>query len=127
MKTWRGKLQLVKGNNNPTKVWEVITWASLAVIFLWAVAKALGLIKTPLIIELLPLFAAVFAAGGFSKYVKLMFKVLRLEIGATRSEVKEFKVEMHEFKREINEELKGIKSELRTHDNRLVRIEAKLA
>ena len=99
----------------------------MVVIFLWAVAKAFGLIKTPLLVELLPLFAAAFAAGGFFRYVKLMFKLVRFEIGIVSSEVKEFKSEMHEFKQEVNTDLKGIKSELHMHDNRLVRIETKLA
>lgn len=51
-------------------IWDILTWLSLAGIFLWGIAKALGWINTPLIIEIMPLLLAAFAIGSFFQDVK---------------------------------------------------------
>ena len=85
--------------------WEILVWLSLATIFVWAVAKSFGWINTPFLVELAPVFAAVFAAGGFFEYIKMLGK-----------EFRQLKFEV----RHTNEELRG-------QDRRIIRIEAKLA
>ncbi|MBI2550366.1 hypothetical protein HYV83_04265 [Candidatus Woesearchaeota archaeon] len=89
METWHQKLQRLRktyfGN-----IWDVLTWLSLAGIFLCGVAKATGWINTPLIIELAPLLLAAFSFGRFFQ------------------EQKEFKAEMREFENETRKELSGL-------------------
>ncbi len=71
-------------------VWDILMWLSLAGIFLWEVAKALGWINTPLIIEIMPLLLAAFAVGRFFQ------------------EQKEFRNEMRQFKSETCKDLSGL-------------------
>ncbi|MBI2137607.1 hypothetical protein HYU12_03750 [Candidatus Woesearchaeota archaeon] len=71
-------------------VWDVLTWLSLAGIVLWTIAKAVGWISTPLIIELAPILLAAFSFGRFFQ------------------EQKEFKNEMRSFKSETHTELVGL-------------------
>src|SRR3989344_8441561 len=51
-------------------IWESIFWIALAVIALWILFKALGLIKTPVWIELIPYAGALFAAGAAFQILK---------------------------------------------------------
>ncbi len=53
-------------------IWDLLAWASLAMIFLWLVAKLFGLINTPLIIELMPYFGVVFFAGRMFQKVEML-------------------------------------------------------
>ncbi|MBI2140967.1 hypothetical protein HYU16_00935 [Candidatus Woesearchaeota archaeon] len=89
METWRQRFKRLRetyfGN-----VWDILTWLSLAGIFLWGIAKAAGWINTPLIIELAPVLLAAFSFGRFFQ------------------EQKEFKNEMHQFKNETCKELTGL-------------------
>ena len=47
------------------KIYATIYWTSLALILLWYILKSIGIIQTPLWIELLPFAIAVFGAGAF--------------------------------------------------------------
>ena len=73
-----------------SNVWDILTWLSLAGIVLWGVAKAVGWISAPLIIELAPVLLAAFPFGRFFQ------------------EQKEFKNEMRQFKNETCKELSGL-------------------
>ncbi len=46
-------------------IWDILMWLSLALIVVWALAKAAGWINTPLIIEMAPIILMAFAAGKF--------------------------------------------------------------
>jgi len=73
-------------------IWDVLEWLALAGIILWAIAKAIGLINTPLIIEMAPIILMAFAAGKFfqedrefksdirRELTGLSARVLRLEL-----------------------------------------------
>ncbi|MFA4886804.1 MAG: hypothetical protein WC595_01190 [Candidatus Nanoarchaeia archaeon] len=52
-----------------TKLYATIFWISLLSILLWLILKALGYINTPPLVELFPLFSAVFGAGAFFQMV----------------------------------------------------------
>ena len=52
-----------------TKVYATIFWLSLLSILFWLILKALGYINTPPLVELFPLFSAVFGAGAFFQMV----------------------------------------------------------
>lgn len=73
-------------------IWDVMEWLALAGIFLWAIAKAIGLINTPLLIELVPLLLVAFSFGRFFH------------------EQKEFKKEMREFRDETRMRLLQLES-----------------
>ncbi len=89
MQYWRAKLDRIKKTYFGS-VWDILMWLSLAGIFLWGIAKALGWINTPLIIEVMPLLLAAFAVGRFFQ------------------EQKEFRNEMRQFKNETCKELSGL-------------------
>ena len=73
-------------------IWDIMEWLALAGIVLWAVAKAVGWINTPLIIELVPLILVAFSFGRFFQ------------------EQKEFRNEMREFKNETRMRLLKLES-----------------
>ena len=55
-----------------SKLPDIVFWTSMAVLVLWALAKSFGLIHTPVIIEMIPLFTIAFAAGAFwNKFLTL--------------------------------------------------------
>ena len=65
-----------------TKIYAIIFWSSLVVILVWLLLKAFGFINTPLIIELIPLFSAVFGAGAFFQMVfDIRNRLIKLENG----------------------------------------------
>lgn len=104
-------------------IYDWIFWISIAVIVVWMILKAAGIIHSPAWQELLPYlgYAAAIAAfflkaGAFSQKVDYIAKDLH-----------EFKLEMHEFKNKTEIRFDEVKAELHKHDNRLIRIEAKLA
>jgi len=69
---------------------DIIFWLSIGTLFLWALAKSLGLINTPVWIELLPLFSLSFAAGAFwSKFEHTLKKMdgLEKEVGINFREI----------------------------------------
>ncbi len=55
-----------------SKLPDIVFWTSLAILVLWALAKSFGIIHTPVIIEMIPLFTIAFAAGSFwNKFLTL--------------------------------------------------------
>lgn len=88
--------------------WDLMAWASLAMIFFWAVAKSFGWINTPTVIEMIPIFGAVFWAGR-------MFQ-----------QHEDIKKDLKDFKKETKHNFSEIKSEINTIDKRLIRVETKL-
>jgi len=56
----------MKGTDWTETDWtEVVFYVSIAVLFLWALFKALGVIRPPVWIDLIPFFSIAFAAGAF--------------------------------------------------------------
>ena len=44
-------------------IWDVLAWVSLVVIIIWVVLKITGVINTPLWLEYVPVYCAVYIAG----------------------------------------------------------------
>lgn len=84
---------------------DIIFWLCLAVIFVWIILKAAGIIHSPAWIEVIPYASAIFGAG-------IAFQILR----ELRNDLKETRFNL----KEINIELKEI-------DKRLIRVETSLA
>lgn len=84
--------------------WDLMAWASLAMIFFWALAKSFGWINTPNVIEMLPYFGIVFFVGRIFQ-----------------------KMETSEIElRNVKSDTEKIKQKLHTHDLKFVKIENKL-
>ncbi len=69
MGNWKIELKRIK-ETYFENFWDFLFWLSLAGIFVWAVAKGLGWINTPFIIEIMPLLFGAFAVGRFFQDVK---------------------------------------------------------
>ena len=93
---------------------QAIVLSSLLFIVVWITLKLLGIIQTPLIVEMMPLFAAVFAAGAFFSEVRRMF----VDIHAVRRELKELLVQGNKNEwqhKEINKRLARLEQEAHAH------------
>ena len=100
---------------NPV-VYDWIFWISIAVIVVWIVLKAVGVIHSPVWQELLPY------VGGLAAVVAYFQKT-----GAYFQKIDHLDQDLHEFRNKTEIGFDEIKVELHKYDNRLVRIEAKLA
>ncbi len=96
-------------SRHDTTIYNWLFWLSLLVTGLWFALKIAGVINTPFWIEFIPVASIIFGAG-----------ILFQKVEHIGDDLHDFKVEMGEFRKEIG-------SELKVYDNRLVRIEAKLA
>ena len=120
----------IRGLFSSRNFWEFVVWFSLGMIFLWALAKSFGLIKTPFIIEMMPLFWAIFAAGGFFQYARGVLKEffefkkeIKNELGKVEGELKGDITHLEGALAHVREE---VTKELFSLSNRITRIEAKL-
>lgn len=95
-------------------VLDFLTWAAIISIFVWALAKGLGIINTPAIVEVYPLLAASFVVGR-------MFQ----EIESTKRTMRDFKTDFSDFKKINKNDLDEIKFEMKSHDKRLMAVEFK--
>lgn len=100
---------------NPV-IYDWMFWISIAVVVIWMILKAVGIIHSPLWQELLPF------AGGLAAIVAYFQRT-----GASLQKIDHIFNDFHDFKAEVRADFKEIKEELREHDKRLIRIEAKLA
>ncbi len=105
--------------------WDLMAWASLAMIFFWALAKSFGWINTPALIEMIPLFGAVFLGGKFLQRFETFEKRLS-RVETNTLDVKEETNEMAKNLIKINERLKRVDEKLHDTDLRLLRMESKI-
>jgi hypothetical protein len=88
-----------KANSTIIYVW--IFWLSMAVMAVWVVLKAAGIINSPVWVELIPYASAIFAAGSFFQmfidmkkdFVIFKRRVERIAVGLTKVESKFERVE----------------------------------
>lgn len=107
MENWKAKWQRIRETYFGS-IWDILTWLSLAGIFLWGIAKAFGLIQTPLLVQLLPLFFAIFTAGGFFHYLKGLLPEIRKINTELKAEIKEGRYELNRFKDITQSEIKDL-------------------
>ena len=107
---------------NPV-VYDWIFWISIGVVVVWMILKAVGVIHSPVWQELLPL------AGGLAAIIAYSQKTGRhlQKIDHIDKNLTEFKLEMHDFRNKTETKFDEVRADLHKHDNRLIRIEAKLA
>ncbi len=96
-------------------VYDWMFWISIAVIAVWIVLKAVGVIHSPVWQELLPIGGLIAVVAYFQKTGRYFQKIDRID------------QDFHEFRNKTEIRFDEVKAELHKHDNRLIRIEAKLA
>jgi hypothetical protein len=106
-----------------TAIYDWIFWISLLVTGLWFTLKIIGVIKTPVWVELIPVGSIIFAAGVFFQKVEHIADDLHEFKAETKVDVREICAELKEH----DKRLLSIDSWLKEHDKRLISIEAKVS
>lgn len=78
-----------------SRIYTTIFWTSLALIFLWYILKSIGVIQTPLWIEMLPVAIAIFGAGAFFKQITTDIKNLKLDVSILKDKTNHLESDMH--------------------------------
>lgn len=73
---------------NKDKIYEVIFWTSMITVLIWMFLKGIGVINTPVIIQLIPYAGGIFAFGVFFQMVK-----------GLKDEVKDIKTDLNDVKK----------------------------
>ncbi len=91
--------------------WSVVFWISITILFLWLLAKAVGLIHTPWFVQAIPVIVGFFALIGVGRGVaNYAFKVDNII-----NNVKDIKIDV-----------KRINNELHSIDKRVAVLESKI-
>ena len=88
--------------------WSVAFWLGILTVFLWLLAKAVGLIHTPWYIEVIPYIGGLIALGAIVK-----------EIGKYAQKIDTLVYEV----KEIRLDMKDLRLRSENHENRLIRLE----
>lgn len=99
--------------------WTIVFWVSITIVFLWLIAKQLGLFDTLFIVEIVPYLGGFLALLAVAKQVgKLVERLNRAvtDISEIKGELKDTKGEISQFGRQMA-----------TFDKRLAVIETNLA
>lgn len=84
--------------------WSVVFWIGIIIVFLWLIARAAGLIHTPLILEILPYLGG-FAAlvGGMREITKFVNKVdvVILDVKDIKLNIKEIRQDIHNLDKRV--------------------------
>ncbi len=70
------------------KIYDFVFWTSMSVVAVWIVLKAVGVINTPIIVQLIPYAGGIFAFGAFFQLIK-----------EVKNQVKEIKDDLGEVKK----------------------------
>lgn len=88
------------------KIYDLIFWTSMGVILLWIILKSVGVINTPITIQLIPYAGGIFAFGVFFQMIKDLKEQIRDikdDIKGVKEEVKEVKVDLNGVKMDISQ------------------------
>ena len=77
---------------------DIIFYLILAIILIWAILKTIGIIQSPIWLEMLPVFVAVFGAGIF--YQKVM--VIRDTVNDIKEEIKNLEKRISSIEKKID-------------------------
>lgn len=78
--------------------WSMMFWIGILTIFLWLMARAVGLIKTPWFIEIIPYLGGLIVIFSLVKEVGKYVNKVDMVI----TDVREMKVDIKEMKLDIN-------------------------
>ena len=105
--------------NKMTINWTWVFWISVTIVFLWLLAKALGFIQTPLLIESIPYVGSFVALLASAKKVGEYAQ----KIDRSLNDITEIKVEV----RGVKEDIQGLRKDIHRLDKRLIIVETKIA
>ncbi len=91
--------------------WSVIFWISVIILFLWFLARAIGLFHTPLWVELIPYVTALFT----------LFAIVK-EVGKYAQKFEMIVTDVSEMKNI----LQGVRQEMHALDKKVAVVEARL-
>jgi len=83
---------------NKNKVYDIIFWVSMLVIVVWIILKMIGVINSPVWMQMIPYMSIVFAAGAFYQ-----------SINAMKADIADLKVRMCIVEKDIIQMQSGIK------------------
>ena len=98
--------------------WMIVFWISIIITFLWLIAKAVGLINTPRVLEAIPYVGGLTALLVLGKEAGRYIQKLETAI----SDIREIRIELSEFREEISE----INVKISSIDKRLAVVESKI-
>ncbi len=91
--------------------WTIVFWISITTLFLWLLAKAVGLIQTPWFIEAIPYVVSFMAfVAGVKRIAEFGFKVDNLIVDV----------------KDLKSEIKCVRQDIHGLDKRLIVVESKL-
>ncbi len=84
-----------------SQVYGIIGWTCLAIILIWYILKSVGVIQTPLWLELMPVAAGIFAGGAFVQKICSAIAEMKKEIILVKVRVTHLEKDMHFVKAQI--------------------------
>lgn len=85
--------------------WNVVFWLGIMIIFFWLIAKASGLINTPLVIQIIPYIGGLIALFGLFRNIGVYIQKLNgaiEKINITNIEVKDIRLDIGEIRKELH-------------------------
>ena len=85
--------------------WSVVFWLGVITVFLWLIAKAVGLIHTPWYLEAIPYIGSFIALLAMAKEIgKFVYKVERAlgDIGEIKIDIKNVKHDIHSLDKRVS-------------------------
>lgn len=114
-------------------MYDLLFWSSMGVIVVWMILKAIGVINTPMFVQLIPYAGGIFAFGVFFQ----MMREFKNEIKSIKEDTKELRktdqslvsdVSQIKFRMEkVEGRLDGLEISMNSIDLRLGRVEAKIS
>ena len=85
--------------------WTIVFWIGIMMIFLWLIAKIAGLIHTPLIVEMIPVFGGLLSLIGIiqsiAKYAHKWDNAVS-DIGDMKLDIKDIKHDIHSLDKRVS-------------------------
>lgn len=105
--------------------WNVVFWIGILMIFFWLIAKALGLIHTPLIVQIIPYVGGLVALFGLfrnaGKYIQKLDTVI-LDVNDIKLNMKDMKHDVHS----LDKKFAVLEADFRGFDRRLAALETRI-
>ncbi len=84
--------------------WNVVFWIGILIIFFWLVAKAAGLINTPLAVQIIPYVGGLVALFGLfrnaGKYIQKLNNLIE-KVDTISMEIKELRRDVHNIDKRV--------------------------
>ena len=98
--------------------WRIVFWVSITILFLWLLAKALGFIHTPFIIE------TILYATGFATIIAIIKEIEKYaqKLETVIIDIKDIKFDIKDVKNEIKE----VRNDIHNLDKRVAVLETKI-